>query len=54
MMIDILATNQEQVLAALARYRDALNKIEKVLHENPENLRPQLEHARQKRESIIT
>ena len=27
MMMDILATNQEQVLTALARYRDALNEI---------------------------
>ena len=53
MMLDILATNQAQVLKALACYRDALDKIESVLQENPENLGPQLEYARQNRESIV-
>jgi prephenate dehydrogenase len=54
MMIDILITNQEQVLTALSRYRDALYEIEKVMRENPEDLRNRLEIARQNRESIIT
>jgi prephenate dehydrogenase len=53
MMLDILTTNQEQVLAALARYKSVLGEIEKVLREKPEDLRPQLENARQNRESIV-
>jgi prephenate dehydrogenase len=53
MMLDILTTNQGQVLAALARYKDVLDEIERVLRENPENLRPQLEHARQNREITV-
>jgi prephenate dehydrogenase len=53
MMIDILTTNREQVLAALSRYRDALFEIEKVMRENPEDLRPQLENARWNQENIV-
>jgi prephenate dehydrogenase len=53
MMMDILTTNQEQVLAALVRYRGALAKIEKVLQETPEDLRSQLEFARNNRENIV-
>jgi prephenate dehydrogenase len=53
MMLDILTTNQEQVLAALSRYRADLDEIVEVLQGNPEDLRPQLEFARQNRESIL-
>jgi len=54
MMLDILTTNQDQVLAALARYRAILDEIGEALQENPEDLRSQLEHARQNRKSIVT
>jgi prephenate dehydrogenase len=54
MMLDILTTNQEQVLRALSRYRVALEEIEFCLQENPERLRPYLENARQARESIVS
>jgi prephenate dehydrogenase len=53
MMLDILTTNQEQVLVALSRYRADLDEIVEVLQGNPEDLRPQLEFARQNRESIL-
>jgi prephenate dehydrogenase len=53
MMMDILTTNREQVLAVLSRYQAALDKIETALRESPENLRPQLEKARENRDNLV-
>jgi prephenate dehydrogenase len=53
MMMDILATNREQVLAALARYRAAIEKIETTLADAGDELPDLLETARQNRERLI-
>lgn len=53
MMLDILATNQEQVLKALSRYRDSLDQIENALRNSPISLRSQLENARENRENLV-
>jgi prephenate dehydrogenase len=52
MMMDILATNREQVLAAISRYRIALDEIETALQTAPERLPDLLEHARQQKERL--
>jgi prephenate dehydrogenase len=53
MMLDILTTNQEQVLKALSQYRDALDEIEMALKNTPENLPSLLKEARQGRENLV-
>ena len=53
MMLDILTTNQEQVLKALARYREILDGIERSLKDNPEKLRPHLEQACKNRKNLV-
>jgi prephenate dehydrogenase len=52
MMQDILITNQAQVLAALYRYRAALDEIENALQNQPGNLPDLLECARQNKEKL--
>ena len=52
MMQDILITNQAQVLAALYRYRAALDEIENALQNQPGNLPDLLESARQNKEKL--
>jgi len=52
MMQDILITNQAQVLAALCRYRAALDQIEDALQNQPGNLPDLLESARQNKEKL--
>jgi prephenate dehydrogenase len=53
MMMDILATNQEQVLKALSRYRDTLEKIENTLKNVPEDLISLLAEAQKDRENLM-
>ena len=52
MMIDILATNQPQVLAALSRYRAALDEIESALQNTPDRLPALLENARLRKDKL--
>lgn len=53
MMTDILTTNQEQVLAALLRYRNALDEIETTIKNIPDSLPSLLAEARQSRENLL-
>ena len=52
MMMDILATNRQQVLEALARYHAALAKIEAALRDTPETLPELLQQARRQKEKL--
>jgi len=52
MMLDILVTNREQVLAAISRYRVALDEIEIALQTAPERLPDLLEQARRQKEKL--
>jgi prephenate dehydrogenase len=53
MMMDILATNREQVLAALSRYRSTLDEFERALQNASESLPTLLEKARQRKEKLV-
>lgn len=53
MMMDILTTNREQVLAACSRYKRVLAEIETALETNSDELRLQLENAHKNREDIL-
>lgn len=53
MMIDILTTNREQVLGALARYKSTLEEIERAMRNNGDELPDLLEDARQRRNKLI-
>jgi prephenate dehydrogenase len=53
MMMDILTTNREQVLAAFTRYRVALDQIEKALTEGGDELLDLLAEARRKRQMLV-
>jgi prephenate dehydrogenase len=53
MMMDILTTNQEQVLEAFSRYRSALDEIEKALRQGGEGLPELLEQAQQHRQLLV-
>jgi len=53
MMMDILTTNREQVLEALARYRRAFDEIESALEEPPDQLTPLLQKAQQFLERFV-
>ena len=53
MMIDILTTNHEQVLSALARYKSTLEEIERAMRNSGDELPDLLEDARQRRNKLI-
>jgi len=52
MMMDILTTNREPVLKALARYRNVLDKFEMALQNDPEALPDLLGNAWKQKESF--
>ena len=53
MMLDILTTNRQQVLEALARYRNSLEEIERTLRNADEELPDLLEKANKNYQKLI-
>ncbi|MFC1996882.1 prephenate dehydrogenase [Chloroflexota bacterium] len=53
MMMDILTTNREQVLAALSRYKDTLDEIETALKNSDDDVPAWFEKARQSRDKLV-
>ncbi len=53
MMMDILTTNREQVLGALARYKSTLEEIERAMKNTDAELPDLLKDARQRRNKLI-
>ena len=54
MMMDILTTNKDQVLAALRRYKQSIGHIEALLNNAPDDLRVLLEDPRQKNHKLVS